>query len=78
MQGGRQVGRHDQGRVAQLVFNKFNLLNLLVNGHIYLFIRVCPTKNEPQQQGISYMERQRRGRERAGGRVTWQAYLRLG
>jgi hypothetical protein len=40
--------------------------------------RVCPTKNEPQQQGISYLERQREGvRERgAGEQVSRQAYLR--
>jgi hypothetical protein len=35
--------------------------------------RACPSKNEPQQQGISYLEREREGvRER--GR---QAYLRF-
>jgi hypothetical protein len=29
--------------------------------------RACPTKNEPQRQGISYLEREREGiREREG------------
>jgi hypothetical protein len=31
----------------------------------YLYnITVCPTKNEPQQQGISFLERERAGCER--------------
>jgi hypothetical protein len=40
--------------------------------------RVRPTKNESQQQGIYYLEREREGeRERgAGGQVSRQAYLR--
>jgi hypothetical protein len=33
--------------------------------------RVCPTKNEPQQQGISYLERQERERGgQAGGQES--------
>ncbi len=39
-------------------------INLLYNK------RVCPNKNEPQQQGISYLERETKGvreRERVGG-----------
>ena len=45
----------------------------------YLYNKtVRPTKNEPQQQGISYLEREREGvRERgAAGKVSRQAYLR--
>jgi hypothetical protein len=30
--------------------------------------RVCPTKNEPQQQGISYLDREREG---VGERGMW-------
>ncbi len=38
--------------------------------------RVCPAKNEPQQQGISYLESER---ERGlGGQFSRQSYLRLG
>jgi hypothetical protein len=39
-----------------------NCLNLLYNK------RACPTKNEPQQQKISYLEREKEGcvREREG------------
>jgi hypothetical protein len=37
--------------------------------------RVCPTKKEPQQHGISYLEREKEG---VGGQVSRQAYLRLG
>ncbi len=51
----------------------------------YLYnITVCPTKNEPQQQGISYLEREKEGFERGrGGRAGQQAgifkvRLRLG
>jgi hypothetical protein len=36
--------------------------------------RVCPTKNEPQQQGISYLESERKGvRERERGGPAGQA-----
>jgi hypothetical protein len=31
--------------------------------------RVCPSKNEPRQQGISYLEREKEGRKREGGRL---------
>jgi hypothetical protein len=35
--------------------------------------RVCPIKNEPQQQGISYLEREREGVRERGGRAGQQA-----
>jgi hypothetical protein len=34
--------------------------------HIIYNKRVCPSKNEPQQQGISFLERGRGERERDG------------
>ncbi len=53
-----------------------------IHKYIFVFIRVCLTKNEPQQQGISYMEREMEGGwgERGGGlRVSRQAFkVRLG
>ena len=42
---------------------------------IYIIKEFCPSKNEPQQQGISYLEREKevvRERER-GGRAGQQA-----
>jgi hypothetical protein len=43
---------------------------------VYCFIqndkRVRPTKNEPQQQGISYLEREREG---GGERERWVGML---
>ena len=48
--------------------------------HLY-YKRVCPSKNELHQQGISFLEREgereRRVGGRAGGRVSRQVYLRL-
>jgi hypothetical protein len=40
--------------------------------------RVRPTKNKPQQQGISYLEREREGVRETGAawKVSRQAYLR--
>jgi hypothetical protein len=55
-----------------------------LNGlHCYLYNkRVRPTKNEPQQQGISYLEREREEvKEREGGQEGQQAgifMVRLG
>ena len=41
--------------------------------------RVHRTKNEPRQQGISYLERETEGEIEMGRRqVNRQAYLRLG
>jgi hypothetical protein len=41
--------------------------------------RVHPAKNEPRQQGISYLERETEGEiERGRRQVNRQAYLRLG
>jgi hypothetical protein len=43
--------------------------------------RFCPSKNDPQKKGISYLEREREGGERdrgVGERVSRQAYTRLG
>jgi hypothetical protein len=47
---------------------------------IYTYKRVRPTKNEPQQHGISYLVRQREGviKSGAGGWFSRHAYLRLG
>jgi hypothetical protein len=46
---------------------------------IFLYKRTCQTKNEPYQQGISYLEREREGGEREAGRriISKQAYLRF-
>jgi hypothetical protein len=46
--------------------------------HLLYNKRVRPNKNEPEQQGISYLEREREGvRERgAAGQVCRQTYLR--
>jgi hypothetical protein len=52
-----------------------------MSNHLYNK-RVRPTKNEPQQQVVSYLKREREGvreRKRAGGgQVSRQAYFRLG
>ncbi len=50
-----------------MFFNEINFINLF--SLIYRYNkRVRPTKNEPQQQGISYVEREKEGcvRERGG------------
>jgi len=48
------------------------------NSYLLYNKRVRPTKNENQQQGVYYVEREKEGvRERVvGGQVSRQAYLR--
>jgi hypothetical protein len=48
---------------------------LLVLSICYLLYnkRARPTKNEPQQQGISYLEREREGEKEGVRRVVGQA-----
>ncbi len=64
-------------RINWLMESKlFKLTITKLPSHLYNK-RVRPTKNEPQQQGISYREREREGvRERRAARqVSRQAYL---
>jgi len=46
---------------------------------MHRYKRVCPAKNELQQQGISFLERKKKGGRDvpAGKGVSRQAYLRL-
>jgi hypothetical protein len=56
-----------------LSLKQFEKILLLKTYLIYLPVR------ELQQQGISYLEREREGRERGGGQaVSRQAYSRFG
>jgi hypothetical protein len=43
-----------------------------ISDTIYIYRRVRPTKNEPQQQGISYPERKKGDEERERGRRVGQ------
>jgi hypothetical protein len=46
---------------------KCSIIRMLKKINIYLlYKRVCPTKNEPQQKGISFLEREREMGEREG------------
>jgi hypothetical protein len=57
--------------VQKQIFTKFVKISFKLFS-IYIKIRVCPTKNEPQH-GISNLEREREGVRERGRRVSRSA-----